>query len=76
MIQSLSIRLEEMSDTIQQFVHWLRLHGYTEWIHRVRPGKDDPPLPDATRTKLRNYYRDDVSRLRSYLERDLSEWPS
>lgn len=74
-IQELSIRLSRKSKMVNRFVRWVRRNGYTEWIHRWRPGKDYPKLTVAVRERLNEYYQDDVDRLRSYLKRDLSGWP-
>ncbi len=74
-IQEWSMRLARTSDAVSRFIQWARREGYTDWIHRVRPGKEYPPLPESVRERLNEYYRDDVNRLRSYLGRDLPGWP-
>jgi hypothetical protein len=74
-LQELSIRLTRVSRGAQRVMQWARRNGYTEWIHRLRPGKEYPDIPRRTRERLNRYYADDVGRLRSYLGRDLADWP-
>jgi len=74
-IKKLTGRVASASSTAERVLQWCRQRGYTEWVHRLRPGKNYPPLPDSVRGQLRDYYRDDVSRLRSYLGRELPSWP-
>lgn len=74
-VQELSIRFSRASTTVSRFIRWCRKQGYTEWIHRLRPGKDYPQLPDTVRERLNRYYHDDVEQLRSYLGRELPDWP-
>lgn len=74
-LQELSIRAGRMSYMVHRLIRWARRKGYTEWIHRLRPGKGYPDLPSSVRTRLNRYYADDVDQLRSYLNRDLPTWP-
>lgn len=74
-IQEWSMRVSRASDVAAQVIRWCRRQGLTEWIHRLRPGNEYPPLTDTVRERLCSYYRDDVNRLRSYLDRDLPGWP-
>ncbi len=74
-LQELSIRLTRMSRGARQVIQWARRSGYTEWIHRLRPGKEYPDLPQRVRERLNRYYADDMDRLRSYLGRELADWP-
>lgn len=74
-IQELSIRLSRVSSATDRAIRWLRRQGLTGWIHRLRPGTEYPPLTDAVRERLNAYYEDDVDRLRSYLGRELPDWP-
>ncbi|WP_158666521.1 sulfotransferase family protein [Salinibacter altiplanensis] len=74
-IQEWSLHLTRMSDTAARLMDWARRQGYTDWVHRMRLGKEYPSLPDAVRERLNKHYQDDVDRLRSYLGRDLPGWP-
>ena len=74
-IQEWSMRLARASDTASRWIQWVRRKGYTDWVHRLRPGKEYPPLTDEVRERLNEYYRDDVNRLRAYLDRELPGWP-
>jgi hypothetical protein len=74
-VQEFSIRLSRASDWASRFIRWCRKQGYTDWIHRLRKGKDYPALPESVRERLKRYYHDDVERLRSYLGRELPDWP-
>jgi hypothetical protein len=74
-LQELSIRATRVSNVAQRVIRWARRNGYTEWIHRLRPGNEYPDLPERVRGRLNRYYADDVDRLRSYLGRDLPGWP-
>jgi hypothetical protein len=76
MIRAFSIRLSQSSTVAGRTIQWLRRNGYTNWIHRLRPAKDDPSLSSSVRRKLQDYYSDDVEQLRSYLGRELKNWPS
>jgi hypothetical protein len=75
LIRSLSVQVSGSSEIAGMVIQWLRKQGYTDWVHRLRPGKDDPSLPTSLRRELRNYYRDDVNQLRAYLGRELPNWP-
>lgn len=74
-IRSFSLKLSNSLDLADSTIQWLRKRGYTDWIHRLRPEKEDPSLSTSIRRELRDYYRDDVNQLRDYLGRELSNWP-
>lgn len=74
-IQEWSMRLARASDTASRWIQWVRRKGWTDWIHRMRPGKEYPPLSESLRERLSEHYIDDVNWLRSYLGRDLPGWP-
>jgi hypothetical protein len=74
-IRSLSVQVSESSEPANGVIQWFRKSGYTDWIHQLRPGKSDPPIPSSTRRELHDYYKEDVNKLRAYLGRDLPSWP-
>ncbi len=74
-LQELSIRATRASDTAQHVIQWARRNGYTEWLHRLRSGKEYPELTEHVKQRLNQYYADDMDRLRSYLGRPLPGWP-
>lgn len=73
-IRSLSIHLSNSSPFANSVIQWLRRHGYTEWIHHLRSGRDDPSMTNELREELTEYYRNDVEALSTYLDRDLKYW--
>ncbi len=74
-LQELSIRATRISDAAQRVIQWARRNGYTQWLHRLRSGKEYPELTEHVRQRLNQYYADDMDRLRSYLGRPLPGWP-
>ena len=74
-IRTFSLKLTNSSNILDRTIQWLRKQDYTDWIHQLRSGKDDPSLPEPVRRELHDYYRDDVNQLRDWLGRELSNWP-
>jgi hypothetical protein len=58
-------------------LEWFKKSSAGEWLKRAHAGggqKGTPQLDDADREFARQYFRDDILRLQTMIDRDLSAW--